>query len=121
MGYRRHHTATMQMLAAVIAGVAAWPGSFSSAEQPASVPPEPAAFEPPPFQKLRYDEDYGYLRDPAHRTDFWDPIKYIALNSSGDWYLSLGGEARERFEFYHNYRWNPNTFDQDGYLLQRYL
>lgn len=78
-------------------------------------------FEPPAYQKLRYDENYLYLRDPAKRSDLWDPIKYLPLNNEGDWYLSLGGEARERYEFYNNYRWNPASLDDDGYLLQRYL
>ena len=78
-------------------------------------------FKPPPYQPLRYNESYIYLADPAKRTDFWDPIKYIPLSSSGNWYLSFGGEARERYEYYHNNRWNPAAADQDGYLLQRYL
>ena len=77
--------------------------------------------EKPPYQRFRYDEDYRYLRDPAKRADFWDPIKYIPLNGAGDAYLSLGGEVRERYELYHNDRWNPAAPDQDGFLLQRYL
>ncbi len=77
--------------------------------------------KPPPYKTLRYAEDYSFLKDPARHTDVWDPLKYIALNDSGDWHLSLGGEARERFEYYNNYRWNPNAADEDGYLLQRYL
>jgi hypothetical protein len=75
----------------------------------------------PPYQRLRYDEDYTYLRDPTKRSDLWDPIKYISLNDAGDTYLSFGGEIRERYELYHNDRWNPNALDQDGFLLQRYL
>ena len=75
----------------------------------------------PPYQRLRYDEDYLYLRDPGKRADAWDPIKYIPLNSAGDRYLSLGGEVRERYELYNNDRWNPAAPDQDGFLLQRYL
>src|SRR4051812_21761077 len=86
----------------------------------AVTPPEGGA-KPPGYQKLRYDEDYLYLRNPANRSDIWDPIKYIPLNNAGDWYLSLGGEARERYEYYKNYRWNPRALDTDGYLLQRYL
>src|SRR5262249_23501309 len=80
--------------------------------------------DPPPaplYQKLRYEEDYTYLRDPARRTDFWDPIKYIPLGDRGDVYLSLGGEGRERYEFYNNFRWDPNSPDTHGYFLQRYL
>src|SRR4051794_36814704 len=83
-------------------------------------PPEGGA-KPPEYQKLRYEEDYSYLRDSAERSDIWDPIKYIPFNRAGDWYLLLGGEARERYEFYNNYRWNPASPDKDGYLLQRYL
>lgn len=45
------------------------------------------------YKVLRYDEDYTYLRDPTQRTDFWDPIKYIALGSDPDYYLSFGGES----------------------------
>ncbi len=30
--------------------------------------------EPPPFRSLRYEEDYGYLRDPARRADPLDPL-----------------------------------------------
>lgn len=77
--------------------------------------------KPPEYQKLRYDEDYSCLKDPSKRSDFWDPIKYIRLSDSGDWYLSLGGEGRWRYEYYNNYRWNPGAADRDGYLLQRYL
>src|SRR5262249_24759684 len=67
------------------------------------------------------DEDYSYLKDPSKRSDFWDLIKYIPFNNAGDWYLSLGGEGRLRYEWYNNFRWNPDSPDQDGYLLQRYL
>src|SRR4051812_37376114 len=76
---------------------------------------------PAAYRKFRYDEDYQYLRDPGRRSDLWDPVKYIPLNDAGDWYVSLGGEARVRFERYDNDRWNPAAPDQDGYLLQRYL
>ena len=79
------------------------------------------ATPPPAYQKVRYDEDYSYLKDPSRRTDFWDPIKYIPLNSAGDAYLSFGGEGRWRYERYHDYQWNPDSPDDDGYFLQRYL
>lgn len=73
----------------------------------------------PPYRLLRYEEDYFYLRDPAKRSEFWDPIKYIPLDESGETYLSLGGSVRERFEYFRNYRWSRDS--GDGYLLQRYL
>ena len=82
---------------------------------------QPIASSPPAYQKLRYDEDYAYLEDPSRRSDFWDPLKYIPLSDTGDAYLSLGGEGRWRYERYHNYQWDPDSPDDDGYLLQRYL
>src|SRR5690349_8825552 len=36
---------------------------------------------PPPYAPLRQMEDYSYLRDPARRTDLFDPIKFIPLNA----------------------------------------
>src|SRR2546422_3695995 len=76
---------------------------------------------PPPFKKLRYDESYAYLRDPAQRSDQLDAIKFIPLNTNQDWYLTLGGDIRERYEYYHNNLWGRGPQDQDGYLLQRYM
>lgn len=83
--------------------------------------PSQSVPERPAYQKLRSDEDYSFLKDPSARSDLWDPIKYIPLNESGDDYLSLGGEARWRYELYRNYRWNAASPDRDGFLLQRYL
>jgi Alginate export len=47
----------------------------------------------------RYEEDWSYLRDPALSTDPWfDPLKYIPLDPSGDIYLTLNGEIRFRYD-----------------------
>src|SRR6185503_11747130 len=75
---------------------------------------------PPPFKQLRYDEDYAFLRDQANKANLFDPIKFIALDSRGDFYLTLGGEIRERYEYYHNSQWGLGPQD-DGYLLQRFM
>jgi len=83
-------------------------------------PPAPGP-ERPAYRKLRYDEDYAWLRDPERRGDFWDPIKYLPLDSDGRSYLSLGGDARWRYEYYGNYRFDPDAPDTDGHLLQRCL
>lgn len=80
--------------------------------------------EPPPYQHLRYDEDYRYLKDPSRRTDFWDPIKYIPFGGREDWYLSIGGEVRERFEYYRNEETGGAPSDRHGnnqYALHRYM
>ena len=76
---------------------------------------------PPPYQQLRYEEDYSYLRDPTRRTDLWDTVKYVLIREKGDWYLSTGGEVRERYEYFHNSLWGQGPQDSDGYLLQRYM
>jgi hypothetical protein len=79
---------------------------------------------PPAYKLLRYEEDYSYLRDPARRTEFWDPIKYVPLGGRGDWFLSIGGEVRERFEFFHNPGAGSAPADahgNNGTMLERYL
>jgi hypothetical protein len=75
---------------------------------------------PPPYALNRADENYQYLRETACRTLFWDPIKYMPLNASGSWYLSLGGEARERYEYFNQPNWGAGP-PGSGYLLQRYF
>jgi hypothetical protein len=79
-----------------------------------------AETQPPPYQLNRSDEDYRYLADPARHTDIWDPLKYVPLNDSGSWYLSMGGEARERYEYFNRFNWSKDSQD-NGYLLQRYF
>jgi len=46
----------------------------------------------------RYEEDYAYLRDPTKSTDFFDPLKFIAIAPEDDIYLTLSGEARFRYD-----------------------
>lgn len=76
--------------------------------------------KPPPYRLNRADENYSYLRDPSQRTDSWDPVKYVPLALSGSSYFSLGGEVRERFEYFNNPNWGAGP-PGSGYLLQRYL
>ncbi len=76
--------------------------------------------EPPAYELLRYQEDYRYLRDARRRTDFFDPLKFIPLDREGGTYATLGGEIRERFEFFHERDWGAGP-ERDGYLLQLYM
>jgi hypothetical protein len=76
---------------------------------------------PPPYKLFRFEENYRYLQDPAKRTDIWDPIKYIPLSSDPGWFLSLGGELRERFEFYSHPNLGLQGQGPNGYLLHRLL
>src|SRR3954451_16178441 len=50
----------------------------------------------------RWDEDYSNLKPPAARPDFFDPIKYVPLDLKRDWYLSFGGQVRERADYFNN-------------------
>ena len=75
---------------------------------------------PPPYQPQRYDEDWSYLRDSGRQTDPLDKLKYIRLNDKG-WYVSLGGEARIRYEYFSQFAFGAGPQDGNGYLLQRYL
>src|SRR6476660_1778146 len=73
-----------------------------------------------PYLPQRYDEDWSYLRDESKRTDALDVVKYIPLNDRG-WYVSLGGEARIRYEYFTEFAFGAGPQDGNGYLLQRYL
>ena len=58
------------------------------------------------YHLLREDDDWSFLADPTLRRDFWDPIKYIRLRPGrNNWFLSIGGEAREVWEQIGNDNW----------------
>jgi hypothetical protein len=73
------------------------------------------------YKTLRYDEDWSFLRDDSKRTDYLDALKYLPLDSSGEWYLSLAGEARLQYLRYSEPALNQSPVDRNGFLLQRYL
>jgi hypothetical protein len=76
----------------------------------------------PRLTTIRYDEDYSYLRDPGERTGaWWERFKYVPLNESGDIYLTLGGEARLRYEWFKNNNWGEGPAADDGYIWYRVL
>jgi hypothetical protein len=77
------------------------------------------AVSTPVFTALRYDEDYSYLKDPAARTNAFDPIKYAPLNQQEDVYLTLGGQLRDRYEYFQNNTFGRGAQDNNGYNLVR--
>jgi hypothetical protein len=99
----------------------------SSAPSPSSAPAsvneagKGGGYTPSPYTLVRWNEDYTYLRDPARRTDPLDAIKYMPINDSGSIYLSLGGQFRERYEYFNHANFGSGVQDQDGYLLHRLL
>jgi hypothetical protein len=82
---------------------------------------QPASSEPPvrTYSLLREDEDWSFLKDPSLREDIWDPLKYIPLGRE-DWFLTIGGEAREVFERVGNDNWGKQPYI-NTFLLQRYM
>src|SRR3954451_12787630 len=68
---------------------------------------------PPNLTNLRYTEDYSYLRDPSKWSGaWWEPFKYIPLDSSGTSFLTTGLEARFRHEGYRNFNWGEVPVDK---------
>jgi hypothetical protein len=56
----------------------------------------------PAYTPERYDEDWSFLHDASKRTDLFDPIKWIPLRKDGPWFVSFGGEWRERVQAVRN-------------------
>lgn len=75
----------------------------------------------PKYNNLRYDEDFSYLagQSGTYKEDVWDPLKWIPL--ADDWSLTLGGQARLRFESEHNKAFGSVEPSHDAFLLQRYF
>src|SRR5258708_336180 len=94
-------------------------GSLFSQGQ--SIPINESTPPTPTYHLLREDDDGSFLAEPAERQDFWDRIKYIPLRSErNDWFLSMGGEAREIWEQIGNDNWGQQPF-MNGYFNQRYM
>ena len=75
----------------------------------------------PKFKNLRYDEDFSYLDGPeeSYIKDPWDSIKWIPI--ADDWHLTLGGQARLRFESETDKSFGSTRPSHDAFLLQRYF
>jgi len=76
----------------------------------------------PAYTLPRYDEDYSFLANPANRTEPLDLIKYIPLSNWGPLYfVTLGGDLREQFEFIENDNFGLGSVNNHGYWLQRLM
>src|SRR5262249_56757052 len=53
--------------------------------------------------------------------DPFDALKYLPIGEDGTRWVTLGGEVRERYEYFHNALWGAGPQDADGYLMQRYM
>jgi hypothetical protein len=88
---------------------------------------EKAAAEPkrPALQigsALRFNEDWSTLKgvDLSQTDDFWDRLKFIPLTDDQSVWLSFGGQARGRVEYFNNFQWGASEPEQSAaYLLTR--
>ena len=74
----------------------------------------------PPFQSLRYEENYSFLRHDTAPT-VYQKLKYGPLSSGGDAYVSIGGDLRYQYFFIQNEDWGMAPKDSNGFLLSRLL
>ena len=74
----------------------------------------------PSYQPIRYEEDWSRLCDRSLHEDPFDPVKCVPL-ARANWFLTVAGETRERYERvdYPAFGFGPS--DTNGYLLQRFL
>jgi len=113
---------------AIIGAVALPSLSLVHGVLPASAQASQAASEPnrPAYQigsAGRFDEDWSVLRgvDLGNTNDFWDRLKFIPLTPDQSVWLTLGGQVRERWEYFGQYLFGASEPKQsDGYLLSRY-
>src|SRR5256886_17641624 len=71
----------------------------------------------------RFNEDWSVLRgvDLDKTDDFWDLLKFIPLTTDGSVWLSFGGQAREREEYFRQFLFGNSQPEQsDAYLLSRF-
>src|SRR6266478_3201981 len=71
----------------------------------------------------RFNEDWSVLRgvDLDKTDDFWDRVKFIPLSPDQNVWLTIGGQARERVEYFNEFLFgNSEPKQSDGYLLSRY-
>ena len=74
----------------------------------------------PALGPLRSEEDWSLLADADCRRESFDGVKYISLRRK-DWFLSLGGEIRYRYENYESPGFGADIETGSGYILERYL
>lgn len=69
------------------------------------------------FGTFRYDDNFTSMRDDD---SVYAQLKHIDLGSESR-YMSIGGDWRERFEYYSRTNLGPHAVDYDSFLLHRLL
>ncbi|HZA56323.1 MAG TPA: hypothetical protein VE616_18920, partial [Candidatus Udaeobacter sp.] len=71
----------------------------------------------------RFNEDWSALRgvDLSKTDDFWDRLKFIPFNQDGSIYLTLGGQIRERLEYFNQFQFGQSAPERtDVFLASRF-
>jgi Alginate export len=71
-----------------------------------------------PFQPMRYDENYAFLKDSTR--NLYQRLKFCPLNKKGDVYVTFGGGIRYEFDAFNNEDWGQFKAGKDNFFLQRY-
>ena len=72
---------------------------------------------------LRFNEDWSTLEgvDTSKTDDFWDRLKFIPFTADHSVWLSIGGQARERVEYFDQFQFGASAPKRsDLYLLSRF-
>ena len=112
----------------VIVGMVLLALAFVSGALPAWAQTGPPPSEPqrPALQignAARFDEDWSVLRgvDLSTTDDFWDRLKFIPLTRDGSVWLTIGGQVRERGEYFRHFLFGSSEpEDTDAYLASRF-
>jgi hypothetical protein len=86
--------------------------------QPPGRPPDSAR---PFLNPFPAEQNWSFLADPAKRTDFFDPAKYIRFGENPQLYLSLGFEYRIEYEYFDNWMFGASAQDHNGYVMNRVM
>ena len=105
----------------VLASVSSTPPASAQTPQPTPPGPPPNPARPPLTPVDQVNEKFSFLRNPANRTDFWDPLKYVPLDQSGNSHLTLWFENRSEYEWFQNEMWGQGPQTISGYWLQRVI
>ncbi|GAA4272924.1 alginate export family protein [Aquimarina gracilis] len=69
------------------------------------------------FNLIRFRDDFSYLKN-TEKTKLWEKLKYIPV---GNFYLSIGGDARTELEFLRTDGLNLETSTDDYFWDQRLM
>lgn len=97
-------------------------GAAPAVAQEAGAALDEPAPESPPMTAARYDEDFSYLRDPRQRSGaWWERFKLIPIDENAWAYLTLGDDARLRFELYRDDQFGSTPLATDTRLRYRHM